>query len=143
MENHQATSTEERRGQHREFDVGDRVAVRNYRNDQNWVHGTIQEKRGTRSYAVLVEEGAVWQRHSDQIRASDITMVPSAVKVPVVDKSTRTAVEAKDGPPIPVQTPMAVNHPVRPAIPVQIPRAENHCLRRSTRISNSPKKLDL
>ena len=93
---------------------------------------------------MLVEEGAVWQRHSDQIKASDITMVPSVVDVPVVDESTLTVVEAEeDRPPIPVQTPMAVNHPVRPAIPVQIPRAEDHSVRRSTRIRKSPKKLDL
>ena len=114
VENHQATSIEERRGQHREFEVGDRVAVRNYRNDQKWVPVTIQEKRGTRSYEVLVEECAVWQRHSDQIRASDIIMVPSAV-----------------------------NHPVRSAIPVQIPRAEDYSVRRSTIIRKSPKKLDM
>ena len=51
---------------------------------------------------MLVEEGAVWQRHIDQIRASDIIMVPSAVEVPVVDESTGTAVEAEeDRPPIP------------------------------------------
>ena len=55
VENHQATSIEERRGQHRAFEVGDRVAVRNYRNDHKWVPGTIQEKKGTRSYAVLAE----------------------------------------------------------------------------------------
>ena len=144
VENHQATSIEERRGQHRAFEVGDIVAVRNYRNDHKWVPGTIQEKKGTRSYAVLVEEGTVWQRHSDQIRASDIIMVPSAVEVPVVDESTGTAVEAEeDRPPIPVQTPMAVNHPVRPAIPVQIPRAVDYSVRRSTRIRKSPEKLDL
>ena len=45
---------------------------------------------------MLVEEGAVWQRHIDQIRASDIIMVPSAVEVPVVDESTGTAVEAEE-----------------------------------------------
>ena len=61
VENYQATSVEERRGQHREFEVGDRVAVRNYRNDQKWVPGTTQEKRDTRSYAALVEEDAVRQ----------------------------------------------------------------------------------
>ena len=104
----------------------------------------MQEKRGTRSYAVLVEEGTVWQRHSDQIRASDIIMVPGAVEVPVVDESTGTAVDAEeDRPPIPVQIPMAVNHPVRPAIPVQIPRAVDYSVRRSTRIRKSPEKLDL
>lgn len=59
VENHETTSIEERRGPHREFKVGDRVAVGNYRNDQNWVPSTIQENRGTRSYVTLVEEGAV------------------------------------------------------------------------------------
>ena len=59
MENHQDMSIKERRGQHREFEVGDRVAVKNYRNNQKWVPGTTQEKRGTRSYSVLVEKGAV------------------------------------------------------------------------------------
>ena len=93
---------------------------------------------------MLVEEGTVWQRHSDQIRAADIIMVPSAVEVPVVDESTGTAVEAEeDRPSIPVQTPMAVNHPVRPAIPVQIPGAVDYSVRRSTRIRKSPEKLDL
>ena len=47
------------------LEVGDRIAVRNYRNVQKWVPGTTKEKRGTRSYEVLVEEGAIWQRHSD------------------------------------------------------------------------------
>ena len=75
-----------------------------------WYH---PREEGTISYAVLVEEGTVWQRHSDQIRVSDITMVPSAVEVPVVDESTGTAVEAEeDRPSIPVQIPRAVNHQV-------------------------------
>ena len=60
----QAISVEQKRGKDRSFSVGEKVAVRNYRDDQRWIAGIIQEKKGTRAYTVPVGD-TVWRRDSD------------------------------------------------------------------------------
>ena len=47
VERRQAISVEQRGGKDRSFSVGEKVAVRNYRDDQRWIAGIIQEKKGT------------------------------------------------------------------------------------------------
>ena len=76
VERRQAISVEQKRGKDRSFSVGEKVAVRNYRDDQRWIAGIIQEKKGTRAYTVQVGD-TVWRRHSDQIRASDMAPAPA------------------------------------------------------------------
>ena len=74
VERRHAILVEKKGGKDRSFSVGEKVAVRNYRDDQRWIAGIIQEKKGTRAYAVQVGDTA-WRRHSDQIRASDMAPV--------------------------------------------------------------------
>ena len=79
QENSWKTSTisvEQKGGKDRSFSVGEKVAVGNCRDDQWWIAGIIQEKKGTRAYAVQVGV-TVWRRHSEQIRASDMAPAPS------------------------------------------------------------------
>ena len=46
VERRQAFSGEQKGGKDRSFSVGEKVAVRNYRDDQRWIAGIIQEKKG-------------------------------------------------------------------------------------------------
>ena len=52
--------------------VEEKVAVRNYCDDQRWIAGIIQEKKGTRAYAVQVGGNTV-----TKIRASDMAPAPA------------------------------------------------------------------
>ena len=60
VERRQAISVEQKRGKDQSFSVGEKVAVRNYRDDQRWIAGIIQEKKGTRAYTVQVGD-TVWR----------------------------------------------------------------------------------
>ena len=52
----------------REFTVGQKVAVRDYRaKPHKWVTGTIYAKTGPLSYQVKVG-GQIWRRHVDQLK---------------------------------------------------------------------------
>ncbi|BES94666.1 Hypothetical Protein NTJ_07476 [Nesidiocoris tenuis] len=61
----------------RSFNVGDPVAVRDYRTpDQKWAFGTVVSKDGTLHYTILVN-GQTWRRHVDQIRKRGSLVLPS------------------------------------------------------------------
>lgn len=50
----------------RQFDIGQDVAVRDYRqNQKKWIHGVVNEKTGPVSYRVSVAPGVNWRRHAD------------------------------------------------------------------------------
>ena len=46
VERRQAISVEQKEGKDRAFSVGEKVAVINYRDDQRWIAGIIEERRG-------------------------------------------------------------------------------------------------
>ena len=48
--------------------IGERVFVRNMRNDPCWLLGTIVERRGPLSYLVHVANGVVWKRQVDYLQ---------------------------------------------------------------------------
>ena len=52
----------------RELYVGQRVLARNYRPGEDWIPGTVIERRGPHSYAVQVSNGQWWHRHIDQLK---------------------------------------------------------------------------
>ena len=53
----------------RTWAVGERVLVRDYRRDANkWSRGQITKVLGTHTYLVMLEEGLVVKRHTDQIQ---------------------------------------------------------------------------
>jgi len=51
----------------RNFNVGQRVSVRNYRSGPKWITGTITDQLGPLSYQVQVFGDRSWRRHVDQI----------------------------------------------------------------------------
>ena len=71
----------------RNFFTGERVLVRNMRNDPRWLLGTIVERRGPLSYLVQVANGVVWKRHVDHLRKT-IDSPQEEVTVPeIIDES--------------------------------------------------------
>lgn len=82
----------------RNFEVGQTVSVRDYRerNKEKWIVGTIAEKTGPVSFLVEISPGNYWRRHSDQIRDSEVEYKPmynqifsdelSSDKIPENDK---------------------------------------------------------
>ena len=57
-------------GKVREFQCGDRVIARSYRDGEKWVAGVVQEKTGPLSYKVHINGGCI-RRHIDQMRRDD------------------------------------------------------------------------
>ena len=55
----------------RELCVGQRVLVRNYRPGEDWIPGTVVDRRGPHSYTVQVASGLLWHRHIDQLKEMD------------------------------------------------------------------------
>jgi len=44
------------------------VLVTNYQPDDDWIPGTVIERRGPHSYAVQVTNEQLWHRHIDQLK---------------------------------------------------------------------------
>ena len=53
----------------RNFNIGERVMVKNFRPGPNWVPGTITKQDGPVSFTVCVENGQLWKRHIDHIKS--------------------------------------------------------------------------
>ncbi|XP_052771110.1 uncharacterized protein K02A2.6-like [Mya arenaria] len=70
----------------RQFDIGQSVAVRDYRAGRDkWVSGKIDSKTGPVSYTVEIVPGVTWRRHADQIRASSENVpVTRDVLIPIL-----------------------------------------------------------
>ena len=56
----------------RELCVGQRVLVRNYRPGENWIPGTVVDRRGPLSYTVRIADGQLLHRHIDQLKERKI-----------------------------------------------------------------------
>ncbi|XP_055584780.1 uncharacterized protein K02A2.6-like [Uranotaenia lowii] len=56
-------------GKVRELTVGSRVSARNYDHSTIWEFGVIKERLGKSYYLVQLDDGRVWRRHIDQLRA--------------------------------------------------------------------------
>ena len=60
---------------HRSFQVGETVFVREFvGNKSSWSAGVVTEIRGPLSYRVQLDDGRIWQRHVDHVRARDSGM---------------------------------------------------------------------
>ena len=67
-------ATNKKSGRQRDFNVGQTVSVRDYRDrSPKWIPGVIVEKTGPLSYRVKVGPGSIWRRHVDQLLASEIS----------------------------------------------------------------------
>ena len=60
-------------GQHRQFAIGQSVAVREYRGNDTWISGTIVSRTGPVAYQVETTPGAVWRQHIEQLRDAEST----------------------------------------------------------------------
>uniref|UniRef100_V5GP60 Retrovirus-related Pol polyprotein n=1 Tax=Anoplophora glabripennis TaxID=217634 RepID=V5GP60_ANOGL len=58
------------RGRRREFEPGEDVMVRDYRNvnQKSWTEGKIEERIGRTTYLCKLPTGKVWKRHANQIQ---------------------------------------------------------------------------
>jgi len=55
----------------RNFKVGDTIAVREYLNKKiKWCFGTVIKKVGKLHYIIKLENGKIWKRHINQLRAN-------------------------------------------------------------------------
>ena len=52
----------------RDLSVEQRVLVQNYRPGENWVPGTVVDRRGPLSYTVRIADGQLLHRHTDQLK---------------------------------------------------------------------------
>ena len=59
----------DRHAHERNFMVGQRVMVRNYRPGPAWIPGTITQAQGPLTFIVCVESGQLWKRHVDQLKS--------------------------------------------------------------------------
>lgn len=66
-----AFSSEKRR--EREFQIGQSVITRDYRNKDKWIPGVIQDRTGPLMYKVDIGSTS-WRRHADQLRGSKISL---------------------------------------------------------------------
>ena len=48
--------------------VGQRVLVRNYRPGEDWIPGTVIDRKGPHLYTVQVANGLLWRQHIDQLK---------------------------------------------------------------------------
>ena len=64
----------------RELCVGQRVLVRSYRSGEDWVPGTVIERRGPLSYTVQVADGQLWHRHIDQLKEMNDSSQKDVIK---------------------------------------------------------------
>ena len=68
VNNKQSKQTFESNTQTRNFEIGQDIIVRNYREGDKWVHGTVREKLGPLLYEVETRDRGRWKRHVDQCR---------------------------------------------------------------------------
>ena len=59
----------DRHAHERNFMVGQRVTVRNYRPGPAWIPGTITQAQGPLTFIVCMENGQLWKRHVDQLKS--------------------------------------------------------------------------
>jgi len=56
----------------RNFEIGDRIAAREYLNkDLKWRVGIVYKKLGKLHYLIKLENGKIWKRHVNQLRSSE------------------------------------------------------------------------
>ncbi|GFT66021.1 uncharacterized protein K02A2.6 [Trichonephila clavipes] len=107
----------------REFQEGEKVAVRNYSGPNKWKIGTIINRDGTLSYSIQIGN-EIWKRHVDQIRkcGKSIELSQAATEIPIYDKELNFPDEpvsddvAESEPPAPEVVPKPKEVPV-PATP--------------------------
>ncbi|KAF8791648.1 uncharacterized protein K02A2.6-like [Argiope bruennichi] len=146
----------------REFQEGEKVAVRNYSGPNKWKIGTIINRDGTLSYSIQVGT-EIWKRHVDQIRkcGKSIELSQADTEIPIYDKELNfpdepvsdDVAESEPPAPVPEVVPEPKDVPVSATPsddmpPGPVPDASGKPktdvpLRRSNRIRRPPERLVL
>ena len=63
----------------RNFQIGDKVWVKDYTSGDSWVEGTISQKPGSVDYDVKVND-KTWHRHADQLLPTAATEMSMAAR---------------------------------------------------------------
>lgn len=133
---------------YRKFKEGERVAVRDYLNQNKWQFGRIQKKLGNLIYLVQLDDSRVWKRHVDQIRAIgnntplkidfEPPNPPDVLDIPVPETETRSSDNSGNEPVS--DTLDGADTPSKPNKDLPEP-GETCTLRRSTRVRKPPSRL--
>ncbi|XP_064642179.1 uncharacterized protein K02A2.6-like [Lineus longissimus] len=142
-------SRHDRKAKAREFSVDDAVFAKNFADrGLNWYPGRITSRSGPVSYTIRLKDGRVWRRHQDAIRlneAQEDTSVEHETQPPqVVPIPQREEIQGnpRDSDSVVTRTPQAATPPVvAPPSPSAGPPQQP--LRRSSRVSHPPDRLDL
>ena len=138
------------KGREREFKIGQSVITRDYRTKDKWIPGVIQERTGPLMYKIDIGSNPLWRRHADQIRESNLSMLPEpqpeAVQTqivpnvqkeqPVVEPQIETSV------PINVSTPKS-SHVAQQTASVKSETKVEDERRYPLRMRKPPKRLEL
>lgn len=126
------------------------VIVRNYSRGPRWIPATVSEQTGPVSYRCELEDGRIAKRHQDQIVVGGSQSPIKETSIPELQSSTPVInspdVTADIGESFQnASSPEVPSSPVGPITPktsVQ-PHQPKPIIRRSTRVSRPPKRLDL
>ena len=86
------------------LEIGERVQVRDYRDNRKWIYGTIKAKVGNVHYDVDVGGGRVWRRHINQIRRCGLAEDANRWRGFRVPAPRRTAAVEAQAEPVVVQS---------------------------------------
>ena len=85
----------------RQFQIQDKVMVKNFRSDPTWIPGVIVQKLAPLTYLVEVQGGLKWRRHVDHIKS----LGNKTIIKPTTNENVDMDQESSDyHPPTPKQT---------------------------------------
>lgn len=92
----------------RQFSIGDRVFVRDYRGHQRWQQAVVKECKGPRTFRVEIMPGISWHRHVDQMIHTDISTdvsrtAPVRSTIPPFAPEVSTQIEIPPAVSIPIE----------------------------------------
>ena len=74
----QQKSQHDKHARQREVSIGEKVMVKNLRPGPTWIPGTVTKQLGPVTFSITTDDGQVWKRHIDHIKAlGDQTMQPA------------------------------------------------------------------
>ncbi|MCG8032935.1 MAG: DDE-type integrase/transposase/recombinase [Candidatus Thiodiazotropha taylori] len=127
------TAFSSEKGRDREFKIGQSVITRDYRNKDKWVPGVIQDRTGPLMYKVDIGSSSLWRRHADQLRDSNLSLIPEnqpePVETPTFASKEQADVEQSE-----------IKSPVEQAIPVIVTTPNSPHVAQQGRASVSSEK---
>ena len=71
-------SQHDKHARQREFSIGEKVVVKNLRPGSTWIPGMVTKQLGPVTFSITTDDGQVWKRHIDHVKAlGDQTMQPA------------------------------------------------------------------